>query len=190
MVKLWIAVLVIGMIISLSLSTTQRPVRDGGQGITEAHTVKIDTDRHTPTTRPPPVINNCTFYYRDGYRLPYLRFHIMKQTWAQAKSTCEREGGHLASPRTGQELEIYMDHVSRLRQTDTWYWIGVSRDSVSKPWMTAQGDELIDEKLTDDTWSLPGNPLVEIGCWMIYAGNINYTDCLTEISFLCERELC
>ncbi|XP_067009915.1 uncharacterized protein [Anabrus simplex] len=193
MVELWVAVLVIGMILS--------PVKSSPHSLRQRHawldndygesTLQEDT---TTTTRPAPVINNCVFYDRvdDGY-YHSLRLHIMKKTWSQAKSTCEREGGHLASPRSGQELELYMDYLSRLRQAEKWFWIGVRRNSVRDPWMTVQGDVLTDEKLLDGSWSLPGNPLAETGCWRILDGYVRYTNCTTDnfrSAFLCEREIC
>ncbi|XP_068085387.1 uncharacterized protein [Anabrus simplex] len=139
MVKLRVAVLIIGMILSPVKPMPPPPFNCRLYDVFCGQTIVLEET--TPTTRPPPVIDNCVFYRRADniIHLPFLRLHAMEKNWSQAKSTCEREGGHLASPRTGQELELYMDYVSSIRYGVTGYWIGVSRDSVSDPWMTVQG---------------------------------------------------
>ncbi|XP_067009609.2 uncharacterized protein [Anabrus simplex] len=193
MMKYWVLILTIGTNIFpiMPAAVSTQVVNAEFQWIPEPSPPEITTTE-SPTA-PPTTIDYCAFYNPvPGLQQRFLRLHTMEKNWEEARITCELESAFLAVPRSGQEIELYLDYVSRLRlyggsTTDTW--IGVRRNVQGGQLTTVQGDSLTYEQLNQSS-PIPFYKWYDSGCWYLYKAKLDVDGCWKSKTFLCEKHNC
>eukprot|EP00210_Caulerpa_lentillifera_P007421 g7092.t1 len=149
--------------------------------------VCVDNISFNSTAYPTARSRNVNACYRNGRK--YYKLFFEKATWYQARRKCEKDGGHLATIHSFEELAF----VAGVGSPDG-SWIGAHRADRNSPWKWIDKKQKAENLINSPEYWGNGEPNnheeKDENCVEIdrrgARGNLNDENCNTLLSFVCE----